>query len=328
MSALIVPAFWAESRVRHRQGTRQITIRRFGWSDTSQAEAQAMADARAQEALQRVVRGERLVRREPKVPYNGAVGVPIREEIVERHGATVITRNSYGARCLNTPTVLFVDVDAEPPFPAWLSSSVAVLAMAIGAYTWWVGESIAVALFVWVVAFIVLATAVHILSRAVTGGVERRVRAARKRIARFVASHPGWAVRVYRTPSGLRLMATHQLFEPNDPAVKAFFDAVGVDPIYRAMCLNQQCFRARLTPKPWRIGIAAHMRPRPGVWPVAPERRATRDRWIAGYEAASRGYAACRFLEAVGTGAVHIDVETVRRLHDDASKALQDLPIA
>ena len=112
-------------------------------------------------------------------------------------------------------------------------------------------------------------------------------------------------------------MATHQLFAPGDPQVKAFFDAIGVDKVYAAMCPNQQCFRARLTPKPWRIGIAAHMKPRPGVWPVAPERRPERDRWIADYEAASRGYAACRFLEAVGTGAVHIDVETVRRLHDD-----------
>ena len=44
--------------------------------------------------------------REPRMPYNGAAGVPIREEIVGRHGETVITRNSYGARCLNMPNVL------------------------------------------------------------------------------------------------------------------------------------------------------------------------------------------------------------------------------
>jgi hypothetical protein len=325
---MIVPAYWAESRTQHRKGNRQITIRRFGWSDASQGEAQAMADARAQEALQRAVAGEPLIRREPKVPYNGAVGVPIREEIVERYGATIITRNAYGARCLNTPHVLFVDVDAEPAFPAWLLPSVASVSMGAGGYAWWRGETPGVALFVWVVAFIVMATAVHILYRTVTGGVERRVQAARKRIARFVRSHAGWAVRVYRTPSGLRAMATHQLFEPNDPSVKTFFDADGVDPLYARMCVNQQCFRARLTPKPWRIGISAHLKPRPGVWPVAPEHRPVRDAWIANYEAASRGYAACRFLEAVGTGAVHIDIETVRRLHDDASKALQDLPIA
>jgi len=36
--------------------------------------------------------------------------VPIREEIVSRHGDTIITRNSYGARCLNTPNALFADI--------------------------------------------------------------------------------------------------------------------------------------------------------------------------------------------------------------------------
>ena len=117
-------------------------------------------------------------------------------------------------------------------------------------------------------------------------------------------------------------MATHRLFTPGDPQVKAFFDAVGVDKVYQAMCLNQQCFRARLTPKPWRIGIAAHLKPRPGVWPVAAESRLLRDAWIANYEAASRGYA-LPFIEALGTGAVHIDIDTVRRLHDEASRALQ-----
>jgi len=57
-----------------------------------------------------VLSGEKLIRREPKIPYKGAAGVPIREEIVSRHGETIITRNAYGARCLNTPNVLFADV--------------------------------------------------------------------------------------------------------------------------------------------------------------------------------------------------------------------------
>jgi hypothetical protein len=75
--------------------------------------AQVNADERAQEALQRLLSGEKLPRREPKVPYNGGEGVPIREEIVSRHGETIITRNSYGARCLNTPNVLVADVDFQ-----------------------------------------------------------------------------------------------------------------------------------------------------------------------------------------------------------------------
>ena len=91
---MLIPQFWAEARARHRERNRQITIRRFGWSTESQADAQAMAETRAAEALQRVIRGERLIRREPSVPYGGAVGLPIREEIIERVGRVVITRNS------------------------------------------------------------------------------------------------------------------------------------------------------------------------------------------------------------------------------------------
>ena len=38
--------------------------------------------------------------------------------------------------------------------------------------------------------------------------------------------------------------------------------AIGADPIYVQMCLRQHCFRARVSSKPWRIGIGQHLRPR------------------------------------------------------------------
>ena len=110
---MIVPQYWAESRVQVRREGRQVTVRRFGWSDISPQDAQAQADTRAQEALERILSGENLRRREPKLAYNGAEGVPIREEIVSRQGETVITRNVYGALCLNTPNVLFADIDLQ-----------------------------------------------------------------------------------------------------------------------------------------------------------------------------------------------------------------------
>ena len=69
---MIVPDHWAEARRQHRARGRQVTVRRFGWSETDPAAAQAMADARADEALARVLAGEKLARREPKRAYNGA----------------------------------------------------------------------------------------------------------------------------------------------------------------------------------------------------------------------------------------------------------------
>ena len=100
---MIVADYWAEGRVQGRIDGHQLTVRRFGWSDSSQAEAQQNADSRAGEAFEQIAAGVDLPRRERKLAYNGADGMPIREQIVSRHDDTVITRNSYGALCLNTP---------------------------------------------------------------------------------------------------------------------------------------------------------------------------------------------------------------------------------
>ena len=108
---MLVPKYWAEHREVKRVRGRQAVVRRFGWSDESETAAQAHAKSRVEEALAALAAGERPANREPKVPYNGADGVPIREELVETHGDVAITRNAYGARCLNTPDVLFADVD-------------------------------------------------------------------------------------------------------------------------------------------------------------------------------------------------------------------------
>lgn len=133
------------------------------------------------------------------------------------------------------------------------------------------------------------------------GGVER---VARNRVLAYSSRHPEWSFHLYRTPAGWRALATHQTFSPDDPAVADCFSQLRVDPVYTLMCRNQQCFRARVSAKPWRIGIAAHMRPRPGVWPVAPQRMGVRNAWVEQYEAHAGGYAACHFIESVGSGTV------------------------
>lgn len=112
---MLIPYFWAEARLQNKSSGKQVTVRRWGWSDLNQADAQALANRRAQDALQRVLAGESLHRRETKDSYGTQEGVPIREEVVSRHGENVVTRNSYGSLCLNAPRVLFADIDAEWP---------------------------------------------------------------------------------------------------------------------------------------------------------------------------------------------------------------------
>lgn len=326
---MIVPEFWAEGRVQERVQGRQVTMRRFGWSDTSQDDAQRHADERAREALTRLASGQSVARRERKLSYNGADGVPIREEILSRHEATVITRNLYGARCLNTPDVLFADIDFSVVLGPRLGLSVLVLlelgALAIG----WMHDSWVLGLMAAVGGLLFshgIATNLLRVFVAWAGGAQER---AQGRIRRFCATHPDWHVRVYRTPAGLRLLAMHRTFDPADAAVAECFRAVGADPVYVRMCSNQRCFRARVSPKPWRIGIGTHIRPRPGVWPVRPERRPERTRWIEAYEASARGYASCRLLETLGSSSqVHPSARAVQVLHDELCQANTMLPIA
>lgn len=319
---MIVADYWAEARRQQGQGRQKITVQRWGWSDTSEADAQAMAEVRADEALAQVLRDAATPRRERKTAYNGAHGLPIREEVLRRHGDTVITRNAYGAECLNTPNVLFADVDFElrTGWPARAAAS-ALLAlvvwlpagMVLGLWGWLVGAAVLL------VFALPLAALVQRAINTAKGGAQAQALA---RMRAFVQAHPSWAVRAYRTPAGLRLLATHAPIDPRGAEAQAFFAAVGADPVYVRMCLNQRCFRARLTGKPWRMGIAQHMRPRPGVWPVAPDRLQERLDWVHHYTQRAQQYAACHWIESVGNGAVHLDVRPVVELHDRLSGAL------
>ena len=87
---MIVPAYWAEARVQARFRGRPLVVRRFGWSDEGPIEAQAHADARANAALNAIVAGQALPRREARSNY-GVEGVPIREQIVRRDGDVTVS---------------------------------------------------------------------------------------------------------------------------------------------------------------------------------------------------------------------------------------------
>jgi hypothetical protein len=318
---MIVPNYWAEARTTARVKDRSVTLRRFGWSELSAADALAQAELRVADAAQRAARGEPVDRRDRKVAYNGAQGLPIREEVLARHGQAVITRNAYGARCLNVPDLLIADVDfeARPSGRAALICSLVALAVfscVVARSGMW--PAMLAALIAAPIAGLLLAQAWFRLKQL--GGSPSK--AAERRVRKFCSAHPDWRLRVYRTPAGLRLIATHARFTPAEETVQAFFKAVGVDPLYVRMCLNQHCFRARLTAKPWRIGIASHLKPRPGIWPAAPECLPARRAWVERYEAAAAGYAACRLEKTLGTGIEDPGLTAQIALHDVESNAL------
>ncbi|MCB1627433.1 MAG: hypothetical protein KDI48_06860 [Xanthomonadales bacterium] len=330
---MLIPEFWAEARVRHR-GTdargrnRQWTVRRFGWSQLSQADAEAMAQKRADSALQRIVAGESLPRREAKVPYNSADGLPIREEVLERleHGA-VVTRNSYGAHCLNTPDVLFADLDFEPDLRAGaIIALIMVTVIVLGLTIWRFGALHAVG--VTLVSFMLFGVLAWRRQRTQSAHRERWFAEAQRRVEASAQADPQALLALYRTPMGLRVLALHRQFDPDSTEVAELFKAWQVDHQYSAMCRRQQCFRARLTGKPWRMGIGDPMRPRPGVWPVAPERQAERDHWVSAYESQARAFAACHFIGLFGAGQADPIASRIREIHDQRCRSESALPLA
>lgn len=324
---MIVPRYWAEGRVQHREKGKQVTVRRFGWSDNNPAEAQSNAESRAQEALARLLSGEKLQRFEPKTPYNGAHGVPIREEIVDQRGETIITRNSYGALCLNTPDVFFADVDFRKTSRGGFRFGVFILLLALAIYLGGYTDSQGIRIGMKIAALILCFPIAGMIELKTHRG-DRPERSALRRIKRFLIKHPEWNFRIYRTPAGLRLMATHQKFDPNDPTVTRCFSSLETDRIYSRMCRNQRCFRARVSPKPWRIGISNHLKPRPGTWPVKPEHLPKRAEWLARYEDVAINHASCRFMDSMGSGVVHESVMPTLQWHDEISGALSGRPIA
>jgi hypothetical protein len=333
-----IPRFWTEAREQHKSKvegkTRSVTVRRMGWSSSSQADAQRHAQDRAGDALRRILGGEKLPRIEARVSYGGADGQPIREEIVEERDVGVITRNAYGANCLNTPDVLFADVDLETLgrtcrellFSAgliWLC----FLALAIKLYFSSILASLVTLTLGTFLGLFGAIPLIHLYERALSFLRGTPWDQLRRSLRDFSKRNPDWHLRLYKTPAGARIMALHRTFDPNENATVDFFGRLRVDPIYRTMCERQRCFRARVSPKPWRIGMAQAISPR-GVWRDEFAQDRFRIRWLADYSALAPKYASCSYVESFGSDRVDPKAAAVLAWHDELSQANSGKPIA
>jgi hypothetical protein len=130
---------------------------------------------------------------------------------------------------------------------------------------------------------------------------------------RRLATHHRLGARIYRTAGGLRALVTSATFDPKAPATTQLLQDVGCDSLYIRLCQAQSSFRARLTPKPWRLGI----RPPRVRWPFESEEvEAVFAEWLQGYHAKSQDMSVCRFIEHAGPQAIDPAVAVVADLHD------------
>ena len=326
---MLIPYFWAECRLQNKSGKKQATVKRWGWSDVSQEDAQALADRRANEAMQRILSGEKLRRLEAKDSYGTADGVPIREEVVSRHGDNVITRNSYGSLCLNTPNVLFADVDAEWRGAVRMKTPgcIAIILLGIGVGVWqssFIKGAVFISLSLWLWSFI--NDRINRRRRPIAEAKLREENMAA--IKAFSNKHPEWHLRIYETPAGYRLLAMHDVFDPQSETAKAALNELNTDQRFARLCALQACFRARISPKYWRMGYRPKESLPKSKWPFPAGHLSIRQKWIEGYDAIAPKFASCRFLERIGSQTVHPDAETVRILHDDLCRSNSSLPLA
>jgi len=326
---MLIPRFWsrAESQATRPDGQ---PVRFHVWrgSRTSAAEAQALAAGAVARIAERIGRGAGF-------PERYAYGDrPLREEVVREIPGpgdapnVAITRNSYGALVLNAASAFFIDVDVAGSEPRTGAEPHRAEPAAPAASIWGIVDSLPLPGGLRSIvdqfrpsggpaASSAPSSTPSVPADATAGAVER--------LRRFVAARPAWRVRVYRTYAGLRYLVTHAPFAPTDPEVQAAMAAVGADAQYIRLCQVQKSFRARLTPKPWRIGVENP----PVTFPYegAGEESEMRG-WEARYDAASAGRATCRFVEEIGGGAEHPDVAAVRALHDEHTRATSGLPLA
>ncbi len=244
----------------------------WGYSNESQDDAVKQAEQKADEALTKLLSP----RRERGGYYSAN---PLKERVIERildgdRIVAVVTRNAYGALILNTANVAFLDID--------------------------------------------LARAKHrgplvSLWRKLTGddaqnhGAEQMLH-----IRSVLAAAPEVSGKVYATANGYRVLITSSIFKPEDPQIVRLMQELGVDELYQKLCFRQQCFRARLTPKPWRVGS-----PRPPVrYPLIGEYSRSYKAWLEKYQTRSKKFRVCRFIESFGSQAVCEEAEMIMRLHD------------
>lgn len=218
---------------------------------------------------------------------------PPREEILQEiagkndEPAAIITRNSYGSQILNTTALAFIDVDLPPHKKySWPFSAIRK----------WRGKSI-----------------------------ESPRDVAYKKALETAASLGGdYTIRMYHTAGGLRFVIVNKYIDPKSSEMERLFDLFETDVLYRKLCINQECYRARLTPKRWRCGIDAP--PNRFPWENSADENRYRE-WQKNYETKIESYATCKWIMHWGSTSGDELQEHLLKLHDQMTHAMTDLPL-
>lgn len=244
----------------------------WGWSSQSPEDARQVAKKRAQ----KIFEGGFKRRKEAFYDYGET---PLREEVIERYSLNnseyaVLTRNRYGALILNTAQVFFLDIDFPP-----------IEAKGI---------------------FDFVLTALS--NRRKQEREESREESIMDQVKAWFKRNPSRSGRIYRTKAGLRILFTDRLYDPGEETVTQTFEELQADPLYQQLTSNQKIFRARVSPKPWRMGLQRI--------PCENHGRSTRNDWLQQYHQDLSRYSVVTLRETLGAPSSDHQILEVIRLHD------------
>ncbi len=252
------------------------TVTARGWSDTSEADAAQFAAERLNRILDWLHNPGLDLER-----YQYVIDNAICEQVIDRIQSTegkeiaVISRNAYVSLILNVTCVMIVDIDVESTI-----KRPGLIARLFGAKPMSVDSVVASKL---------------------------------ENIRQWQSNHADYSFRVYRTAAGLRAIVTNQVFETIDASTLQTMTELDSDPLYRDLCKSQKCFRARLTPKPWRIG----WKPPVEKFPFASvQSEKLFDKWYETYCQLAKKWGVCEFLQVIGNSHTHPTAEKIVTLHD------------
>jgi hypothetical protein len=114
-------------------------------------------------------------------------------------------------------------------------------------------------------------------------------------------------------------------FRAGDHRSEDLLGQFNADPLYVRLCRMQECFRARLTPKPWRCGFRSPL----DTFPFeTPEAKSRSQAWEANYNLAIERFATCRYTASFGSSPMVWSFEELVQFHDQETRATSLLPLA
>ena len=284
--------YWARSS-KHRIETaeRPISLWCWGWSAVSQEDARNNAEKRVQQAVQRL----NSCRLNETYPYGAN---PLKEILIKsdekrpQSPRYIITQNSYGCYVLNTDKLMFVDVDIELPLAGFEGLKKLWASLTFQKY-------------------------VEPIKRLENEAIDK--------LNKYAANNSDFGARVYKTKNGFRYIVINREYEPNGADTIAMLNILGCDTMYSRLCKLQNTFRARLTPKSWRM----EMEPVRIYYPF--ENKEMEDNfknWNKKYFEVIENFSTCKFLFTVGNSCAASELEDIIALHDEMTKAYSSLPLA